>query len=349
MALNHELVDELIDQVHKLIRQAERGKFLAPLWQDAEGPLLRAERLCESKPGAVPEIYHAIIQYRLALLALRDIKSLKKDELRDVSNRLSRASKYNEFGPWPLLYRMVALRKLKDKEGLQGVFHDVVESVSHHSGLVRGIRDVDSDGIDYPGIAQSHIFNALELATFFCELEYGPLASILDSFMGSPTHLVPGISPESLDWVMICFRDGIKLERSMEQPFIESAAKSYFEDACKRGDKAILLCLNLTENINQVRCYCSDELHRRKWTRDVKADPLIKVLKSRAKKTTTDRDHCRRRAKKTTTDRDHCRRLKDLFGDCITFSDSGVALSGAATLIVTMAVGSWVKSCERDG
>lgn len=218
---------------------------------------------------------------------------------------------------------MVALRKLKDKEGLQGVFHDVVESVSHHSGLVRGIRNVDSDGIDYPGIAQSHIFNALELATFFCELEYGPLASILDSFMGSPTHLVPGISPESLDWVMICFRNGIKLERSMEQPFMESAAKSYFEDACKRGDKAILLCLNLTENINQVRCYCSDELHRRKWTRDVKADPLIKVLKSRAKKTTTDRDHCRR--------------LKDLFGDCITFSDSGVALSGAATLIVTMA------------
>jgi hypothetical protein len=330
MALDHELSEE----VHGLIRQSERGKFLAPLWRDADGPLLTAERLCDSNPSAVPEIYHAIIQYRLALLALRDIKSLKKDELVKVSDRLNKLTGRSEFGPWPLLYQMVALRKLKDKEGLQRVFRKVVESVSHHSGLVRGIRDVDLDGVDYPGIAQSHIFNALELATFFCELEYGPLASILDSFMGSPTRFVPGISPESLDWVMICFRNGIKFHRNMEQPFIESAAKSYFEDACKRGEKALLLCLNLTENVNQVRCHCSDELHGRKWTRDVKADPLIRVLKSRAE---------------NTTERDHCTRLKHLFGDSITFSDSGVALTGAATLIVTMAGRKWVESCERDG
>jgi hypothetical protein len=324
--------DELVDQVHELIIQAGRGKFLGPLWKVADGPLLRAERLCESNPGAVPAIYPAIIHYRLALLALRDIKTLTTDELISASDRLISASHFKEFGPWPLLYRMVVLKKLKHREELKRVFRDAVEFVSDHSGLVRNIRYADPDELDYPGIAQSHVFNALELATFFCELDYKPLTGILDSFLGSSNEFAPGVSAEALDWVMIYFRDGMKVHRNLAQPFMESVAYDYFDEACKRGDRALLICLDIEAKINQVRCRCSDQQHLQKWTRDVRAEPLRKVLKSAAN---------------NTTERDHCARLRHLFGDCITFSDSGALLTGAATLIVTMKGDVWLEEVNE--
>jgi hypothetical protein len=327
MALN----EQLINKVHELVIQAGMGKFLEPLWRDADGPLLQADRICRDYPGAVPPIYPALIHYRLALLALRDIKSLTQTQLIDVSERLNKASSFKQFGPWPLLYRMVVLKKLKDKEELKRVFRDAIEFVSDQSGLVRGIQEADSTDLHYPGMAQSHIFNAMELATFFCELDYGPLTGVLDSFMGHSNGYAPGLSAEALDWVMICFRDGMKVHRNLEQPFIESAANTYFDEACAQGDKALLVSLDLDAKINQKRCRCSDPQHLRKWTRDVKTAPLRKVLKSNPR---------------DSTDRDHCTRLRHLFGDAISFSDSGVSLHGAATLIVTMKGDLWLAGWE---
>jgi hypothetical protein len=285
--------------------------------------------LCNQSPGAVPAIYPALINYRIALLALRDIKSLGEQALESISVRLKQAARMSEFGPWPLLYRMVVLKKLKSRDELRSVFSDAVHFVSHHSGLSRSISEGENSDLDYPAIAQSHIFNALELATFFCELEYSPLTGLLDSFIGTSNSFAPGISAEALDWSMIYYENGACSHRTMEQPFIESQSRSYFEDASGRGNKVLLLCIDLDGKIDQKRSRCTDPLHLRKWTPDVKTDSLISVLQSAEARNTTDRDH---RA-----------RLKHLFSDSISFGSSGATLINNSTLIVTVKSSLWAS------
>ena len=65
----------------------------------------------------------------------------------------------------------------------------------------------------------------------------------------------------------------------------------------------------------------------------MRAEPLRRVLKSAAK---------------NTTERDHCARLRHLFGDSITFSDSGASLTGGATLIVTMRGDMWLEEFAEN-
>ncbi|MFN4896081.1 MAG: hypothetical protein ACK5GN_14240 [Pseudomonadota bacterium] len=60
--------------------EASQVKLIAHIWYDANGPLLKAKMLCNQSPGAV---YPALINYRNTLLALRDIKSLREQELED--------------------------------------------------------------------------------------------------------------------------------------------------------------------------------------------------------------------------------------------------------------------------
>jgi hypothetical protein len=330
MALNQALTD----RVHALVLKAGKSKFYSSERASTINVLLEAESICVSAPGEISPPYQDLIGYRIALLRLRNVKDLSHEELRDVSNRLERASKEDDFGPWPYLYRLVALKKLKNKEALRACLQQALQAVAKESRLNDEIYQSDVADLDYPAIAQSHIFNALELAVFFCELDYSPLEGLLDSFMGSSNAFVPGVSAEALNWSMIQFEGGSHIHRSLPKPFIESQAIAHYNDAVARGHRALLLSVNLDGKIDQDGSRCTDPSNLRKWTRDVSTSALVDALHARFPNTTAryNRD-----------------RLQHLFGELIDFPSTGAMLKENATLIITLHGSAWLAGpdCAR--
>lgn len=320
------LNDQRTEKVHELLVQAGAAKFYSSQWKSAIDVLLEAERICLEAPEEIASPYPELVGYRIALLRLREIKGLSRDVLLDLSERLARASQNRDFGPWPDIYRLVVLRKLKDKGALREGVARAVTTVEQESRLNASIYENDRDSVEYPAIAQSHIFNALELAVFFCELEYSPLGGMLDSFMGSPNAYVPGLSSEELTWSMIRFEGDVRSHRVLDRRTIERQSLVYYEDAVARGNKALLLCVGRDGRIDQDRSRCTDPSNLRKWTRDVSTAALVAALRS---------DFT------TSTARDHRGRLRHFFGGCIEFREGEARIAGEGTLLITMGCGLW--------
>lgn len=322
MAIN----ELLTDRVEKLYGSAVLAKFCSDDWGQALRPLEEAEALCAAHPPShdegIPEIFSVLLNYRISLIHLRGIKNLGLPRLEEICGRLDRAKKFALFGPWPHLYQMVVLKKLKRKRDLLDTFHELTSLVSNHcreEGLIA--RGPLSD-VDFPEIAQAHIFNSLELAAFFCELDYDELAGFSDSFTNASYGVNMAISAEAVQWQMVRFEDGLRATRTFPQPVAEKLAEEYFNDSKERGLKTLLLCIDLDGHIDQKRTKCTDESYIRRWTQDVNTHVLCAALFSAGSGETTERDHHKR--------------LKTFFADSIRFDKSGAILTEDASLIIAV-------------
>jgi len=157
-------------ELFDLIDRGRSAKLLHDGSATALGILRRAEQLIKEMPD-LPAANRALIRYRLGHLLLRAAPD--SEALYDVERCFSDAARSRALGPWPHIYRLAVLSRLRN-----GMFIER-ERGRIDRQLVR-TRDAALASLsdDPREQLQSGSFNAVELATYFLELSYAPLEGL---------------------------------------------------------------------------------------------------------------------------------------------------------------------------
>ncbi|MBX3278410.1 MAG: hypothetical protein KF868_10450 [Acidobacteria bacterium] len=154
------------DRVNKLFHQGLDSKLLRHHSAQAMKMLREAYELTHhhERTPRFADIWPALTAYRLAHLTLRR-PDLTYDELMEVDEWLIEACRQRVLGPWPCLYRLAVMHRLKANDLIDGAFAHARERVLQH---------LDEESAQL----QSHIFNALELSAYFLGQPYHSLEGI---------------------------------------------------------------------------------------------------------------------------------------------------------------------------
>ena len=157
-------------ELFDLMDRGRNAKLLHGGSSAALGILRRAERLMKEMPG-LPPANRALIRYRLGHLLLR--ASPGPETLCDAEQCFSEAARSRALGPWPHIYRLAVLSRLRNGMSTErergGIDRQLVRT---RDAALASLSDEPREQL------QSGPFNAVELATYFLELSYTPLEGL---------------------------------------------------------------------------------------------------------------------------------------------------------------------------
>lgn len=194
-------------EVYRLLKQGSCEKLLFDRTRDALERVNEAYELTFDKEGLplLLEPFPSLVCYRKALLMLRG-EELTHDKLLEIDELLSRARKENSLGPWPRLYRLSVLGRLRElgqvpEPKIKKAYAAARSAVKDYLNEERWDEYTQTTNV-----IQREIFNALELSTFFLGRKYSDLEGVGARFFadsGSSSEIFLGMGPEDERWYLL--------------------------------------------------------------------------------------------------------------------------------------------------
>ena len=165
--------------VHRLMREASSEKLMRHETERALEKFRRAEKLIDQHD--LPEPWPSLCAYRMGHLLLRTAAT--RQDLLDARSNFATAKGSKCLGPLPDIYYLAALYRLKKRnlEDIKRPFDDAKKSIE------------SLEMKENPQL-QDHMFNLLELASYFSDFDYESLEG-----MGLPRN--PPKVPSS--WILV--------------------------------------------------------------------------------------------------------------------------------------------------
>jgi hypothetical protein len=359
-------------EIRTLLQHATDTKLLGNDLTKAIQAARKAKKLCDKhKSEHNVEPYRALAAYRLALVLLRQDPPLTRKKLEEIDDLLAFVLNHNYMGPWPYLYRMPVLNRLKAHRSHTKIATQKLEDslTSAHLYLRNSYqqdRSVyighDSRENDYPLLVESHIFNALELACFLSDLPYSFLSREIHSILPrriesmsdlpanslSLDHIDKSIAPHAASWLIVTFSPRYA-STPFPKPIIERQAVLDFQAAKERGHTCLLLVTGTNGELELNACKMTAkakeesvaERFKGMSTKDLVSLLLGPGVSKRTKKQSQDEPG---KVKSESLKRSLIRRrnkLRDLFGQSISFTDGRLHLAENASIILTISEESW--------
>ncbi len=161
--------EERRSELFDLIERGRDRKLMRGGSEAALQIFRRAEALLDDTPELTRST-SALIRYRLGHLLLR--QEADADTLMDAELNFAAAARSLALGPWPHTYRLAALARLRALSSDQDQ-----RRINRKIDRTRE-RALEALDTSCEGQIQSGAFNAVELATYFLGLPYGPLEGL---------------------------------------------------------------------------------------------------------------------------------------------------------------------------
>jgi hypothetical protein len=180
------------NKVADLLCRGSNAKMQRASSDRALGLLLEAHRLAHLSPG-VRDPWRALTSYRLAHLRLRQSMQTL-DDLLETDELLAEATRCRELGPWPHLYRLAVLHRIRLAD--ESIVSE--RRIEEHFLGARAVLSQHACDEETPRRArlQDPLFNSLELCSYFLGRPYTALEGLrgeLDDPLGAHE-----------DWSFVC-------------------------------------------------------------------------------------------------------------------------------------------------
>jgi hypothetical protein len=174
-------------QVDRLLNAASDLKMLRHHTQEAREKIEAAYQLAEKND--LPQPWPSLCAYRLGHLIMRT--AISKESLLDAEQYFMEASRAGSLRPLPSLYRLAVLHRLeKMKAG--------VTEVTIKKAFAKAEKDIQKGGVDNKAQIQDHLFNVLEMTSYFSGMDYGEIEGMGDyheSKKSPPSWILAGPVP----------------------------------------------------------------------------------------------------------------------------------------------------------